>query len=289
MRNTLADASAAILNTHEAAKRVRHEFPDLDGNRILAVPSGFNASDFADPVPPRKDRTFRIVHTGSLHTELGMRDRRRGWLRRRLGGMPVAGVDILTRSHVFLLEAVDRLTRRDPSLSSQLEVHFVGPMTDADQVVADASPASRCHGFFSHADTLRMIRSANLLFLPMQDLPRGVRAGLVPTKTYEYAASGRPILAAVPEGDAKDLLLELGTATVVDPGDTVGMEKAIEAETGRWRQLQSPPAPNSALLARFEYREIARQVAEVLDGVASNVKGDSASPSGLGNLLTVPH
>jgi glycosyltransferase involved in cell wall biosynthesis len=281
MRNTITDASGVILNTPEAAERVRRAFPELDGNRIWAVPSGFSASDFADPVPHRQDGVFRIVHTGSLHTELGLRERRKGWLRRGLGGRPVPGIDVLTRSHVFLLEAVDRLIRRSPSLRGVVEVHLVGPMTEADRVVAEASPASRCHGFFSHADTLRMIRSADLLFLPMHDLPRGVRAGLVPTKAYEYAASGRPILAAVPEGDARDFLLELGTATVVDPGDTFGIEQAIEAEIARWRRSEPSPAPNLDLLASFEYREIARRVAEVLDAVASNGKLVTVSASGL--------
>jgi glycosyltransferase involved in cell wall biosynthesis len=268
MRRTLADASAAILNTPEAAERVRQAFPELDGARVCAVPSGFSASDFADPVPPRKDGAFRIVHTGSLHTELGFREQRRGWLRRTLGGRPVSRVDVLTRSHVFLLKAVDRLTARNPSLRGVVEVHLVGPMTKADQVVAEASSASRCHGFFSHADTLRMIRSADLLFLPMHDLPRGVRAGLVPTKAYEYAASGRPILAAVPEGDARDFLAALGTAIVVDPSDTLAMEQAIEAEIARWRRSEPPQAPDPGVLAPFEYREIARRVAEVLDAAA---------------------
>jgi glycosyltransferase involved in cell wall biosynthesis len=141
-------------------------------------------------------------------------------------------------------------------------------MTEADQIVAEGSPASRCHGFFSHADTLRMIRSADLLFLPMQGLPRGVRAGLVPTKAYEYAASGRPILAAVPEGDARDLLLELRTATVVEPGDARGMERAIEAEIAQWQRSEPPPTPDPRILAAFEYRQIAAQIADVLDTVA---------------------
>jgi glycosyltransferase involved in cell wall biosynthesis len=270
MHRTLADASATILNTPEAAERVRRAFPELDGDRMYAVPSGYSASDFADPTPPRNDKAFRIVHSGSLHTELGLRERRRGRLRRALGGKPVPGVDILTRSHVFLLEAVDRLTKRNPSLHGVVEVHFVGPMTGADQTVAARSPASRCHGFFTHEDTLRMLRTADLLFLPMQDLPRGVRAGIVPTKAYEYAASGRPILAAVPEGDARDLLLELGTATVVDPGDALAMEEAIEAQIARWRESQRPPVPNSDVLRPYEYGAIARRLSEVLDSIAQS-------------------
>ena len=43
-----------------------------------------------------------------------------------------------------------------------------------------------------------------MLFLPMQELPRGHRGRMVPCKGYEYLASGRPILAALPEGDGRD-------------------------------------------------------------------------------------
>jgi glycosyltransferase involved in cell wall biosynthesis len=268
MGRTLGDASAAILNTHEAAARVRQAFTNLKKTSVFAVTNGFSASDFAEPAPAREDGAFRIVHTGSLHTEMGLRERRRGWLRRALGGAPMPGVDFLSRSHVFLLAAVDELARSNPSLGKIIEVHFLGPMTEADQIVADACPASRSHGFVSHAETLQMIRSADLLFLPMHKLPDGCRAGLVPTKTYEYAASGRPILAAVPEGDARDLLLELGTATVVDPSDRVAMELAIQAEIERRRRGGTPRTPNSTVLERFEYREITRQVAEVLGAVS---------------------
>ena len=61
------------------------------------------------------------------------------------------------------------------------------------------------------------MRSADLLFLPMHDLPPGRRAGLVPYKTYEYLAAERPILAAVPDGDARDILSRVSHATLCRP------------------------------------------------------------------------
>ena len=48
MRRTLADASAVIMNTPEAAARVRRALTKLNGARVFAVPNGFSASDFAD-------------------------------------------------------------------------------------------------------------------------------------------------------------------------------------------------------------------------------------------------
>src|SRR5439155_103041 len=97
---------------------------------VASVPNGFDAEDFAGEPPPRDDSRFRIVHSGYLHTDLGLRHRRTRRLRRVLGGMPVPEVDFLTRSGVYLLEAVDRLLAADPSLADVLEVHFVGARYD---------------------------------------------------------------------------------------------------------------------------------------------------------------
>ena len=128
-----------------------------------------------------------------------------------------AGVDILTRSHLFLLQAVERLIADNPSLASTIEIHLAGVLSPTDREAAARSPVVRTPGYLTHAETVTLMRSADLLFLPMQNLPPGIRSGTVPGKTYEYLASGRPILAAVPEGDARDLLLQAGTATSANP------------------------------------------------------------------------
>jgi glycosyltransferase involved in cell wall biosynthesis len=264
----LADADAVIMNTKEAVSRVRATFPKLDGGRLFAIPNGFDKGDFADPPEQRNDR-FRIVHTGTLHTRQGIRTRA-GTIRAALGGMPVPGVDFATRSPTHLLEAVDRLLARDPTARAELEVVFVGPTTAEDRTVIESSSVSRWVGIRSHAETVAAIKSADLLFLPMQNLPPGMRAGLVPTKTYEYAASGRQILAAVPPGDARDLLEGLATATLVSPEDVAGMERALREMLDRWRRGYPAPVVDTEVLAEFEYGAIVDRVARVLDLVVKD-------------------
>ena len=78
-----------------------------------------------------------------------------------------------------------------------------------------------------------MIRAADLLLLPMHDLPNGNRARLVPCKTYEYLASGRPILAALPEGDARDLLAGNRRSTSAAPPTWRAMREILAVELGR--------------------------------------------------------
>jgi glycosyltransferase involved in cell wall biosynthesis len=266
MRRQLGSANAIVMNTPEAALRVRHRFPELASRVAEAIPNGFDPADFegvaAADGPPG---VFRIVHSGYLHTDAGMRHRRTGRLRRLLGGAPVPGVDFLTRSHVFLLEAIGRLIAAEPRLASEIEVHLAGVLTAGDRAVAAASPVVRMHGYLPHAETIALLKSADLLFLPMHDLPAGVRAGLVPGKTYEYLGSGRPILAAVPDGDARELLTEAGNASVCRPADVGRMAEIIAGRISEWRNGHEPPAPRPDVLTRYERRRQTQQLARVLD------------------------
>jgi glycosyltransferase involved in cell wall biosynthesis len=176
-------------------------------------------------------------------------------------------VDILGRSPVFLIEAVEKIRREQPELGARLELQFAGVLSPRDFAVVRKSEASRILGFVPHDESRALMRAADLLFLPMQDLPDGSRATVVPGKTYEYVASGRPILAAVPEGDARDLLVAAGTASFCGPTDVDGMANVIVQAYERSRSGQLPPPPPPEVLERYEYRLLATRLASVFDQV----------------------
>jgi glycosyltransferase involved in cell wall biosynthesis len=266
MHYGLESASGIIMNCREAASRLRAEMPRL-GRVVAGIPHGFTAEDFAEPLPRRFDGAFRIVHTGSLHTQLGLDHRRSARRRRLLGGTSI-DVDILTRSHVHLLDAIDAVRAAEPALGNRIELHLAGHLTDADRAVIGDRPYVRTYGQLSHSDTVGVARSADLLFLPMHDLPEGKRAGLVPCKTYEYLAAERPILAAVPDGDARDLLSRFQRADIVRPADAAGMAGAIRRRlrAPAWLDLD-PDARTSSALAPYERRHLTRRIAGVLDAV----------------------
>jgi glycosyltransferase involved in cell wall biosynthesis len=268
MRKLLGAASAIVMNTPEAAARVRRRFPELSERVTDAIPNGFDPADFEGVAPaPKRPDVFRIVHSGYLHTADGFRNRRTGRARRLLGGAPVPGIDILARSHVYLLKAIDQLIALEPDLVSKLEVTFAGVLSETDRAIAAASPVARTPGYLSHPATIGLLLSADLLFLPMHDLPDGERAGLVPGKTYEYLGSGRPILAAVPDGDAQDLLGEAGNAFLCRPRDVAGMTEILATRIAEWRRGLKPPPPKSNIVARYERHRQTEQLAKVLDRV----------------------
>jgi glycosyltransferase involved in cell wall biosynthesis len=252
------------MNTREAARKVVEAFPELRASRVEAIPNAFDSADFGLGVPARTDGRFRIVHTGSMHTEQGLRHRSTVSGRLALGGH-VRGVDFLPRSYVFLLEALDRLLDARPELRDMVEVHFAGVLTADERAALEEVAYVRLHGFLSHRETIALLRSADLLFLPMHDLPPGRRATIVPHKTYEYVASGRPILAAVPDGDARDLLEAAGTARLCRPSDVEAMTLILETELGRWRACEQTALPHCEVVQRCEARRLVADVACVYD------------------------
>jgi glycosyltransferase involved in cell wall biosynthesis len=265
MGGVLRAADLVVMNTPEARARALEAFPRLDAERVVAIPNAYDAHDFAASASAPGSGAVRIVHTGSLHTAGGLRQRGAGRLRRVLGG-GVPGVDFLTRSHVYLLEAVERVLAEDPD--SDVEVHLAGAFTDADRRVAERYPFVHLHEFVPHRETVALLRGADLLFLPMHDLPRGVRAGLVPQKTYEYLAAGRPILAAVPDGDARDLLEASGVARLCRPADVAGMTDAIRAELRRRAAGEAPAAVAPAVLDHCSADRLAAQIIDVYERLA---------------------
>ena len=153
-------------------------------------------------------------------------------------------VDIYTRSHVYLLEAVERLRATDPELAASIEIHLAGVLTDSDREIASACLDVQLHGYVTHAESIELMRTADLLFLPMQNLPAGTRATIVPGKTYEYLASGTPILAAVPDGDARDIL-ELARETPRSSVRTTSPRWQLRSGSSSTRHAEggAPPAP----------------------------------------------
>jgi glycosyltransferase involved in cell wall biosynthesis len=150
-------------------------------------------------------------------------------------------------------------------------------LTAADREIADRSPFPRLLGYRSHEETLALVRTADLLFLPMHDLAPGARAGLVPGKAYEYIASGRPILAAVPEGDVRDILGAVGTADFCRPADVDAMAGLLRAAIERARSGGALPTANAKAVAPYERRELTRRLAETIDQVVGGAS-DAAAP-----------
>ena len=141
----LGTASAIVMSTPEAVEPTRDGVPRArdaarrrDPERLR--PRGLRGEpptagrrevpDRPHRLPPHRARASSITGVASAPALLGG---------------SVRGLDILTRSHVHLVEALDRLVAAIPSSSDVLELHLAGVMTEADRaVVTTRCPRRRC-------------------------------------------------------------------------------------------------------------------------------------------------
>jgi glycosyltransferase involved in cell wall biosynthesis len=260
MRQTLATAAAIVMNTPDARRELLRRAPELGDRPVLTIPNGFDPSDFDGPAPEPDPAVFRIVHAGHVFTKPESGATR--LVRRTLGGTE-RGLETSTRSHVYLVRAIDRLLDRRPDLRGAVRLELVGPMSEADRASLPEYGVS--HGYLAHQSTIELLRAAGLLFLPMHDLAEGLRARIIPGKTYEYLAAMTPVLGAVPDGDARELLEAAGNADVCRPADVDGMSAAIERRADDWLAGLDPPAPDPDLLRRFDRRRLTAELAGVFD------------------------
>jgi hypothetical protein len=76
-----------------------------------------------------------------------------------------------------------------------------------------------------------------------------------------------PILAAVPAGDARDLLELAGHASLCGPSDVGAMAAAVLAHVERGERGEPTPSPRAGVLRRYERKALSRQLASLFDEV----------------------
>ncbi len=230
-----------IVVVTEAMRGLLHRTFNIPITQFTTITNGFDPTDLPAIEPPPKRDALRVTYVGTM---VGTR-------------APAAR---------GFFEALERLVRSGISVDT-LEVRLVGAFDE--QVYAWAEPFA-AQGmvtllpFLSHAEAIAEMVAADVLLLVMTDDWEGRIA--VPNKLYEYFAAGRPVLALAPEGEIARLVRAIGGGLVVAP---FAVDQIVEAlkylimqhTSGELARLR----PNDLQLRRFQRRELARQLAALLD------------------------
>jgi len=219
------------------------KYPQLDRSKFMHVPNGFDASDFPSVTYQRNDR-FTITYTGSMY---GRRT-------------PKAFLDALE----YLADA-GRLEPKD------VHLRFVGRFGDEvhAMIVASrfASSIERI-GYVPHEESVGYVMQSEASLLIVDDAKES--AEIVPGKVYEYLGVGRPVIALAPRGSAiEDLIVQTRAGGCAPQSDVPAIAEIVGTFLDRWKQGMQITEPDASLIATYERRNAAKQLAEKLNQLTS--------------------
>lgn len=161
-----------------------------------------------------------------------------------------------------LVRAIARIRQ-----TSKIKLRFIGRLDD--EILSKFCDVGleglvEISGYIPHKEATAQMSKADLLLVSVQNAPN--TEGVVPIKTYEYLASGTPILGFGPlNGDLAKLLERSGGGRVFDYEDDLGVENFLDLHLRRVKKGGKAPEFNSDVLRRYDRRELTRQLAELLD------------------------
>jgi len=226
------------VNTDGAARVYATAYPEYR-EKIVTIPNGY---DVLTPVDRRTTGgDFQIMHVGSFYG---------------------------SRTPDALLECLAEMGR-DDIVFVQVGGSFDSYERFKDSVRIKIVPPLPREG------ALELMQEASLLYLKQGWEPGVSEYIAVGAKTYEYLATGLPILAEVPPGDNAELVQSYASAGyVVTSNKRADLRHAVE---GAYEACsRASPAIHPKFAEKFSRRELTRQLATLFDRLPTQSGG---SPS----------
>jgi glycosyltransferase involved in cell wall biosynthesis len=248
-RSCVEEAAAVVTVNREIHDDLRTRYPRM--GRAWVIPNGFDPEDFAG-VPSVVPEEFVLTHTGTVPDS----------------GLPPA-----------LLEALRRLADEDEGFRRCFRLRLagtVGPRVLRQVEGGWLSGRLDHRGYLPHAESVRLLRASSLLLLLIErERARGILTG----KLFEYLASGTPILAIAPEGEAAALIEEARAGRVRRHDDVAGLHEALGSAWRAWRAGRRPfENPHAEVIARYSRPQQARALAAILRDAALTRRAGGSSP-----------
>jgi len=246
------EASARILCNTPRMSLHFQERTGLPASRFPVLMNGWEPGDFPDSAPchARPETTLvrsgqgplRLVFAGSLYGAYCPLTFLRGW------GLAVARGSLPADALQAVFYGAHERRAKGAVLSALREAGLEG--------------RASFPGFLQRRDLIRELLRADLLLFSLPDLPGS--DSWVPLRTTELLATGKPLLAEVPEGDARDLLQGVGCEAVFRTGDEEAAARAVSdlysALTGAGQRVER----DWDRLHEYSWEQLAARLAAVL-------------------------
>lgn len=281
-RRLLTQADRAVFVTESTLRRVQRLHGRAIARKLAFIRCGSLSSHIPTPlIKPVASETFEILYLGDFG----------GWhacldqvcppsaLRRlcrqveRVGRFEQKHLNLVGHSPLPIGLAIDRLIRRHPEWRGKIRLRVIGssyPRELTDHVLRECGIAEWVYvqPKVPFLEAIAAAHQADALFLSLPAQPVGGFDHRVSSKTYDYLMTSRPILAAVPEGENRNLLSDVPGVVVVDPLSCEDMMQTLE----KWgaavlNERRAITCDRTHLRRYFDYASIAEEFAGLVEDI----------------------
>ncbi|MCJ7812544.1 glycosyltransferase [bacterium] len=206
----ISEADKVIAVTHSITRDLAQR--SLRNQRdFFTIPNGFDQAEFDTTKPSVSDpKKWTITYCGSLYPK---------------------------RNPERFLQSVANAIHDRPDIKKKLHIRFAGTVFEIDfkRMIDQYGLKELIHvaGYVSHQGSIRYLMGSDcLLLLIAKDESKDKATG----KIYEYLASGKPILALIPKGEAEKLIIKHARGVVVPPDDVNGIKAQIIRAFDLWKR-----------------------------------------------------
>lgn len=249
---------ARALYKPQARRLLRSAAGVIDANRVWAeldqelwarptwsIPNGFEADEFAAPLPTVRNDKVTVVYTGNIR--------------------PAQKIEVFLEGMALVKQALG------PAVADNLRLIYRGGVSDT---LLNASSRIGvqdlvdCGDRIARDQSLALQRRADMLLLLSlngSETDIYLRNGLYPGKAFEYFGARRPILCVPGDGGLLDnLIQETRTGVILHTPQAVA-DYLIQAIAERQHERAVPYQPDEDAVTRYTRQRLTGKLADVLN------------------------
>lgn len=222
-------------------KDALQKYPDLNKNKFIHIPNGFDSSDFIK-IPKQNNNKFTITYTGSMYGR---------------------------RNPDALFRAINQLITDNKIHKELFQINLIGRFGEEVHYMIQNSSfvdSIKVVNYLPHSESIIELQKADILLLIVDEAKESEE--IVPGKVYEYIGIKRPILAIAPENSAiAELLKETQAGLLAHQSNINGIADNFLNFFKKWQNKELLYQPNDAAISKYERKNAAKDLAELFNQI----------------------
>ncbi len=262
-RSVFQEADAIECAWEGIIKDALNKYPDLDKNKFVHIPNGFDSEDFLTI-----DSRF-LENDKEMNYKLATIKKTDDSNNSSKFILTYAGSMYGRRNPKSLLDAINNLLKQEKIERNLLKLRFIGRFGQDIYEVFDKSGLQdiiETIPYLPHSESIKKLIESDALLLVIDEAKESEE--IVPGKVYEYIGVRKPILALGPKDSAiARLLKETNSGKIAHQTDIHSIGNIYLEYYTNWCNNLLLIVPNDDEINKYERRQLTKKLAELLDRV----------------------